>query len=371
MIQYSQDISEINNLMAFNNNVIRYASDLGTPLKSTITIGALPIIIYPTPSGSFYFNFKEYITAFINTNNFKDTLVTDLDPLDFTTYSYQGTSYLNIAVNIEIELDDNTTDIDTKELNFIAGVEQIETQKKHVSQTLDKIILLPLYPNTNNKYYAKYFEGYPFDISFLNKGDLTLELTSLTTLLASTFDAKPNLTRLFFSDGRIDERITDFLPIAIGRNEIQWLTKYLILDKVDVCKGVYVKWFNNYGGYSYWLFPNFAKRDMTMKNIGELNQDFENLSDTNNQVTQIGIEAGNRLTVNSDKLTEEEFNLLKTILTSPKIYLFTGEPFSQADATDWMEVRMTSTNQTTRNTKGQALDITLNLELPDFYTQRL
>ncbi len=371
MIQYSQDISEINNLMAFNNNVIRYASDLGIPLKSTITIGALPILIYPTPSGRFYFNFKEYITSFINTNNFKDTLVTALDANDYTTFSYNGTSFLNISVLINIELDNNTTDDDSKSLKFIAGVEQIETQKKHVSQTEAKIILLPLYPNTNNKYYAKYFEGYPFDISFLNRDDVTLELINNTNLLDFTFEAKENLTRLFFSDGRIDESITDFLPIALGRNEIQWLTKYLIIDKEDVCKGVYVKWFNNYGGYSYWLFPNFAKRDMTMRNIGELNQDFENLIDTNNQVTQIGIEAGNRLTVNSDKLTDEEFNLLKTILTSPKIYLFTGEPFSQADANDWMEVRMTSTNQTTRNPKGQALDITLNLELPDFYTQRL
>jgi hypothetical protein len=357
--------------MAFNNNVIRFFSDLGTPLKSTITIGSLPIILYPNRDGVFYFNFKEYITAFINTNNFKDTLVTDLDPNDFTTFSYEGTSYLNIAVNIEIELEDNTTDTDTKELNFIAGVEQIETYKKNVAQTVDKIILLPLYPNTNNKYYVKYFEGYPFDVSFLNKEDFVIDLVNNTNLLDFSFDAKPNLTRLFFSDGRINESITDLLPIAVGRNEISWLDKFLIVDKVEVCQGVYVKWFNNYGGYSYWLFPNYAKRDMTMRNIGELNQDFENLNNTNNQVTQIGIEAGQRLTVNSDKLNEEEFNLLKTILLSPKIYLFTGEPFSQADATDWMEVRMTSTNQTTRNTKGQSLDITLNLELPDLYTQRL
>lgn len=108
-----------------------------------------------------------------------------------------------------------------------------------------------------------------------------------------------------------------------------------------------------------------------MRNIAELNQDTENLSDTNNQVTQIGIEAGEKLTVNSDKLRSEQFNLLKSILTSPKIYLFTGEPFSQSDPTDWMEVKLSTTSQTTRNYKGQPLDITLDLELPDLYTQRL
>jgi hypothetical protein len=375
MIVFTQDISALNNLMAYNNNVVRFTSDSGEAIiKATITIGGFPIVIYPTPDGTFYFNFKEYVTSFINQNNFKDTLVTNLDALDYETFSYAGSGFDRYTVTFEIELGNNTTETTTKQLYFLAGVEQIENYKNNVTQTQGTIILLPLYPNTNNKYYAKYFEGYPFDVSFLRRNNTTqepIELVNNTNLLNFDFASEINVTRLFFSDGRIDESINDFLPIALGRNEISWLDKFLYIDKEDVCSGVYVKWFNNYGGYSYWLFPNFAKRDMSMRNIGELNQDFENLSNTNSQVTQIGIEAGERLTVNSDKLKEEEFNLLKTILTSPKIYLFTGEPFSQNDAMDWMEVRLATTSQTTRNYKGQALDITLNLELPDMYTQRL
>ena len=375
-IVFTQDISALDNLMAYNNNVVRFTSDSEEIIiKATITIGGLSIIIYPSPDGTFYFNFKEYITSLINQTNFKDTLVTSLDVSDYTTFSYNGSGVARYSVGFEIELGNNTTETGSRTLFFLSGVEQIKDYKKNeVQSTSGEIVLLPLYPETNNKYYAKYSEGYPFDISFLRRGNDTLqpiELVNNTNLLNFDFASKTTLTRLFFSDGRIDESINDFLPIALGINEISWLDKFIYIEKEDVCSGVYVKWFNQYGGYSYWLFPNFAKYTQSMRNIAELDQDTENLSDTNSQVTQIGIEAGEKLTVNSDKLRPEQFNLLKSILTSPKIYLFTGEPFSQSDATDWMEVKLSTTSQTTRNYKGQPLDITLDLELPDLYTQRL
>ena len=71
MIIFTQDISEDNNLMAYNNNVVRFFSDSSeTVLNCQITIGSLVALIYPLPDGSFYFNFKEYITTQINTSNF-------------------------------------------------------------------------------------------------------------------------------------------------------------------------------------------------------------------------------------------------------------------------------------------------------------
>jgi len=366
----SIDTDRIN--MAYNNNVIRFTSDSGLDiLNATITLGGQSVLIYPNPTGLFYFNFKEYISTTINTFNFFDTLVTDIDASDDTTFTYSFGGFLKISFTITINFTNNTNETYSVFIPFLSGVQQIETYKRNVTQTTDNIILLPLYPNTTNKYYAKYFEGYPFDVSFLQLEPVDLELTNNTNLLDYTFEYKGFLTRLFFSDGRIDESINDLLPIALGVNEIAWLDKFLYIDKADVCSGVYVKWYNNYGGYSYWLFPNFAQRTQSMRNIGEINTDFENLEDTYNQVSQIGLTAGQKLIVNSDKLTEEEFNLLSTILTSPKVFLFTGEPFSQADVNDWMEVRIANTTQRTRNFKGQALEINLDLELPDLYTQTL
>lgn len=373
-IVFTKQLSTSTTLMAYNNNVVRFASDNPEDaLTCDITIGAQTVTIYPTPDGDFYFNFKDYVIPIVNQTNFVDTVSPNLNPVTPTTYTYIGSGYNLLTVTYTIHLADDSDDVDGFDYTFLAGVEQIETYKKNVTQTGDNIVLLPLFPNTNNKYYCKYWEGYPFDISFLQWGELidNLEITNNTNLLDFEFIQKGNITRLFFCDGSTDETINDLLPIALGLNELAWSDKFVYVDKQDVCSGVYVKWFNQYGGYSYWLFPNIYQRSQNQKNIGELNTDFEDLSDTFSQTTQIGMTAGEKLIVNSDKLTSEEFNLLKGILTSPKVYLFTGEPFSQADSNDWMEVKVTTTEQRTRNYKGQALDITLALELPDLYTQTL
>lgn len=371
-IVFTQSIADDRINMAYNNNVIRFSSNsVLEVLNADITLGGQTVTIYPNPSGDFYFNFKEYITTAINTFNFIDYLAPTLNPASDTTFTYGFAGYVNISFQITVNFTDDSSESFSDFIPFLSGVQQIETYKKNTTQTTDNIILLPLYPNTTNKYYAKYFEGYPFDIGFLQIEPTNLELTNNTNLLDYTFIQKGNITRLFFSDGRTDESINDLLPIALGRNEISWLDKFLYIDKADVCSGVYVKWYNQYGGYSYWLFPNYAQRTQTMRNIGEINTDFENLEDIYNQVSQIGLTAGQKLVVSSDKLNEEEFNLLSGILTSPKVMLFTGEPFSQSEVNDWMEVRIANTTQRTRNFKGQALEINLDLELPDLYTQTL
>lgn len=375
-IVFTQGLSETNNLMAYNNNVVRFNSDsLDTSLRADIVINSQTVTIYPTPDGSFYFNFKEYATTIVNQNNFVDSVNPELDASDSATYTYAGTGFVIAEVDYIIYLAEDTTDTISKEYRFLAGVEQLETYKRNEIQLGQVIVLLPLFPKTANKYYAKYWEGYPFDISFLSASypdlDDDLLLTNNTNLLDYLFERKAKNTRLFFCDGSIDQTITDFLPLAIGRNEIAWQDKFIYIDTQDTCGGVYLKWFNQYGGYSYWLFPNFPQRNQSQKAIGEISTDTEDLADTFSQNTIIGMSAGERLTVNSDKLTEEEFNLLRGVLISPKVYLFTGEPFSQADSNDWMEVKVMTPSQRTRNAKGQALDITIDIELPDFYTQTL
>ena len=375
MIIFTQDISVDKLLHAYNNNVIRFRSNnVGvSPITAVISLGSQTITIYPLPSGDFYFNFLEYITALIGIDKFVDDLQTNIDASDINSFTYAGNGYLNFNVNILINFTNLTTDSITRNLRFTASVEQLENYKKNVAQTNANIVQLPLYPSTNNSYYAKYFEGYPFDISFCQSTPINIKIENTTNLLDATFQQKGNVTRLFFSDGRVDESITDYLPIALGLNILKWDFKNLFIhiDKVDVSCGVYMKWFNNYNGYSYWLFPNYAKRDLNRSNIGTLNTDFSNIEDTYAPTTQLGVVAGERLVVNSDKLKDEEFNLLRTILTSPKVYFFTGQPFAQSGVMDWLEVEVTTTSTTTRNSKGQQNEVTLQFNLPELYTQKL
>lgn len=367
MIIFTQDISEDNNLMAYNNNVVRFFSDSSeVVLNCQITIGSLTALIYPLPDSSFYFNFKEYITTQINTNNFFDNVNPVLDTSDVNTFVYEGKSYLNLNVQFTINFVNETNETDTKNLKWLAGVEQLETYKKNEAQQGENIALLPLVPKTANTYYAKYSDGFPFDISFLNNNDI--ELVNTSNLTFAIFPRVAQHTRVFFCDGDATETISDLITIASGMNVLGYEDKFIRLESDQHCDGVYFKWFNNYGGYSYWLFPKFDQRTKSIRNVGEINTNFENLSDTFSQSAQLGNNATNRLVVSSDKLTEEQFNLLVTILTSPKVFLFTGERFDRASFNDWMEVRIATSNQLTRRYKGQANEIILDVELPDDFT---
>lgn len=373
MITFSEDISTTSLLMAYNNNVVRFTSDTisKTILNATIGFNGVTAIIYPQPDGVFYFNFLEWVKPLINTKNFVDTLNPDIDGTDYETLTYPDSGFLNSITTFTIQFTDDTTETATRNLSYIAGVEQLETYKKNVTQTGSSIVALPLFPQTSDRYYAKYWEGFPFDITFIQKTPIDLDIENTTSGLDWLFDERGNITRLFFSDGRTDESINDFLPIAIGRNVLSWLEKFIVVDKEDVCDGAYFKWVNNYGGYSYWKFPNFYQRNQTTRAIGEINTDFENLDNTFSQVSQLGTEAGNRIAVNSDILSTEEFNLLKTILTSPKIYYFVGEPFARASANDWVEVRQITTSHRIRNFKNEPNSIVCEFELPDNYIQSL
>jgi hypothetical protein len=356
--------------MGYNNNVVEFTTDTDdkTILNATITIGTLTAIIYPRPDGTFFFNFKEWLKPFLNSDNYLDLVNPEISGSNFDTLTYTGSGFVFLSVNFRITFTDTTNESTTKSLSFLAGVEQLDSYKRNETQTNTNITLLPLAPESNNTYYAKYWEGYPFDISFLQVSPENLEIENTTNLLDYTFNQKGQITRLFFSDGRTDESINDFLPISLGMNVLKWRNKFIRVQKEDVCKGKYFKWLNNYGGYSYWKFPDYYEENLSTSSIGELNKDFNNVPDTFSQVTQIGSTATPRLSVNSDILTSEEFNLLKTILTSPKVFLFVGEPFSRASANDWVEVKRLTNTHRLRNFKSQPNSVVVEFELPDLYT---
>jgi hypothetical protein len=355
-------------VMAYNNQILKFGTNSSfSPVRAVISVGSFNATIYPQPNGQFYFNLIEIAKSLVNTNNFADNINPDLPP-----YEYNGSNvYFSGVLNISLVLANATFETLNRDITLLAGVQQLESYKKGEVFEGTYCILLPLFPKSNDRFYARYFEGYPFDVSFLDKTQNDIIIENETNLLNWSFDSAGIVTRIFFSDGRIDETIDDVLPISLGRNVLEWEGLRLIIDKVDSCDGVYLKWFNPLGGYSYWLFPKFSQRTLTTNNIGKLDNDFETLENTSSPQVSLGREGRERISLDSDLLTPEKFNLLKTIYTSPKVYLFTGEPYSQASSKDWIEVSIVNTQHRTRNWKGQPLNVTLEIELPEMNTQKI
>lgn len=379
MIQFTKNINPTHLRKAYNNDVVELFTDSPLePLYCNVTSGtALNIRLYPSPDKRFFLNLKPYITTLLNTRNFEDTLLPVLNsyPESYIYNSTQG-SYLELPVTFKIALEGGTEDALTHNLAWFAGVEQPTDYNTFLKTSW--FLLTPFTKATANHQYIKYWQGYPFDISLYHAGT-TVTLRNTTTLMNRQFSVPGKISRIVFSDGRTDETLESFFPLAEGFNKIRLMgsasetadDKFITLEKIPYKCGAYLKWFNKYGGYSYWLFENTYAIDRTTKQLGELDRDLSNLEDTFTRAIQIGKESQDTLKVVAELLTEDETRIVHGLLDSPKVYLFTGKPFSQNGTNSWVEVSLKTGNARIKNARQPLTNFAFDLELPQRYTQTL
>lgn len=401
MIVFEKPIEQDRIRMAFNNHVIRFKSD--SPLLANycdiVIVGITGIVenvtlrLYPNPQNSFYFNFKPYVSTLISSLGFEDTIATtELTANDADSFVYNAANgtFLQKTVHINIALQDGT-DGGSYVLEWLGGVEQIGAE--HTFKTNDYFVLSPFKKLSPTTFYLKYWQGYPFDIGIFNR-EPQFYLDNTTTLFSQGFTTPfpppgipaflmPGLrgpvTRLFFSDGRTDETLEDLLPLIEGYNTLRLKTstannandKIIHLEKVSYKCGVYLKWLNAMGGYSYWLFENTYSVDRTTKSLGELDRDMNNADEIFARAVQVGKESQDNIKIVAELLTEDERTIVEGMLDSPKIYLFTGQPFSRNSYRNWIEVNLKTTSARIKNPRQPLTNFTFDIELPARYSQTL
>lgn len=374
--------------MAYNNDVIKFYSNVSTALPVWCEIAArnvgsdvdrFRVRIYPAPDGTFYFNFRQYISSMINTRNFEDTtnIVIGSD-IDSCLYNFREGTYLNQDIFIVIMHSDDTNSSAGYNLSWLAGVEQLGSY--NIFDRRDYFIMTPFKKLTDNHVYLKYWQGYPFDISLFTWLNGNYTLKNNTNILDANITIGGNkVYRLAFSDGRTDETLEDFVPLVDGFNKLTWSLEggpvenniFITMEKVPYKCGIYFKWLNKYGGYSYWLFENTYSIDRASKQLGELDRNNENLEYTFNRDIQIGKDSNDTVRAIAELLTEDERMILEGIIDSPKIYMFTGQPLARNNYRDWIEVSLKTSNVRVKNPKQELTNIVLDFELPQRYTQTL
>lgn len=375
MITFTKNISTINFNNAFNNSFVEFSSDsVKISKRCDIDVQGNIFSIQPI-NNVFNFNFKGVLSALITSDRLIDTVTPSLVISDATShiYDYTSNSYLDEVVTFTITFDDDTTEQTTQNYKFIRGVEQLEQYKLgNVLGSNDMYILSPFKKDTSNTYNVTYFEGYPFDVAFLLKTTGNVTFLNQTNGISYVFNLKNNVNRVFFSDGSLTITINQFLPLVDGLNELK-ITKgaeilYLNVKKVPQKAGNYIKWMNNYGGWSYWLFNCIHSRRIRTRNLGEINNDFNNISLTTDSFLELGKNATERLNLITENTTKEEQDVINTIFDSPKVYYFTGVPFSKVDNVSWLAVKMKDNNETLVDYKNVLKTYKLAFDLPDKYT---
>ena len=376
-ITFSKAISTINFLNAYNNNVVEFSSDnVLDAAKCIITVGSLTFEITPIDN-VFYFDFKEVASVLINSNSFIDATTPTITALDATTCVYNNTdnTYLSQLVSYELTFSDESTESTSETYKFLKSVEQLEENQKGAITSGADVYALSPFETASDTYNVTYFEGYPFDISFL------LNTAGITTILnqtnAATYDftLAYTVSRLFFSDGRSAVSIEDFLALEDGLNELK-ITRdldiiYINIVKIPAIDGQYLKWLNSYGGWSYWLFNCVYKRDNKTKDLGVVNNDYLSVSETTDPFKSIGKTSQDSLTLHTTGTDEEEQQLLNELFDSPKVYYFTGLKDTQATASSWLACKLSPGGQTITNYKRYLKNYKLKIELPQRYTMKL
>jgi hypothetical protein len=374
MIQFTQMQPQNILRMAYNNDVIRFYSDtITTPAYAEVSINdASPIRLYPNPQGRFYCNLMPYIKAMINTTNFEDTTATELSVTDPQSFVYNANNgrYLSAQVTFKVVQSDTVNEVTNTELYWLAATQQhAEFRLLFIN---DLLVLTPNKPNTLNQWYVKYWEGYPFDVGFYNKST-SLKIEHLGNLHWQDFNSEDVCSRLFLSDGRTDVTLEDFIPLSTGTNNLK-LTRqndgypyFLTIDKAESCKGVYLKWLNAQGGYSYWLFENTYAVDRTVKDMGELDRDFSNLDSSFGRTSQIGRQSQDTLKLLAELLTPPQRNIVQNLVESPKVFLFTGTPYGKTGYSDWVEVSVKTNSVRIKNPRQELTNFAFDIELPERY----
>ncbi|MGL4568063.1 MAG: hypothetical protein ACRCU6_05995 [Fusobacteriaceae bacterium] len=351
------------------------------------------VVIYPSPSGEFRYDFKDIVLG-MNSPKIKkyaDDLGNYGNPSLVRTIDWDRLLE-NMTITLEVSFSNSTT-LDTLVLNFkfLNAVSQIrQKSSRELSYIIPKnskgLILSPVLSNPTPVFSrVKYWEGLPFDITVLNPlpgNQITLKNEKNSNLLNFPTLNPGRVSRLMLSDGTH----TDFgtliginrneIPIGIyssvsGSTTISDLVGKISVEKEELkcLKGYYIKWVNSLGGFSYWYFE-IGSEESSIKSLGILENDFYNIFESLSVSENIGSNVDNLIDV-YETFNENYIHLLQDLIMSPKIYLFDGKKDVMQSQYDWIEIRLKSGSIPTKELRSKDVRVKLSLELPGSYTRKI
>lgn len=312
---------------AYNDSYVVFQSSLADNERAELSflpssIFTRVFLIYPDSAGNYVFNLKEIAKTIFNEDGFKDS-----NFFDDAYYKNIDGLYLLQSVTIEVFNSSGAKESLTKSYEFFKSLKQVEEEVYSNNYQLLSA------SNNGIDHYITYFEGFPFnvDIQRVTLDEVVKVVNAYSS--AETIDMVSIGTSAFRlnidrSDGD-NWTASNFLPLITGLNNLEVFIDgnfktNLYLKKKKVCKGIYLKWFNSDGGFSYYLFDKFFTEELKGKDIAFVESgEFLNVGELNSTIRSIGKRTGRRYKI-SVKCDENEVKVLKSLYTSPFVQLYTS-----------------------------------------------
>lgn len=353
----------------YNDSYITFTNDTGISDYAEIVFFpesqfVKPFRLYPDLDGEYIFNMKNIVKSVLNKEKFNDSGFNDSG-----FFSVNDSGYLSQDIVINVYAGSSVETL-SKTFEFFKSVKQVgekvfENRMEILSDSVNGV-----------DYNLTYWEGFPFHfelkrvdidgsgknvkIKNLNSNDETVDM-----LVEESGKFRVNI------DNSDNDNFTQsqFLPLINGLNRLEVFVENdfvvnLNLMKRKDCQGVYLKWYNNQGGYSYFLFERFKEVDVSTDNRGFVSSNaFENVGGFSSSMRTTGKEAFKSFVVRA-RCNADELKLLEGLVVSPFVQMYSSEiPNIKGN---FIDVKID--DSISYSTKRNKNEVVFAIELPELKT---
>lgn len=166
------------------------------------------------------------------------------------------------------------------------------------------------------------------------------------------------------------EKIQGNVPFRMQNKERTSETKE-VARIVDEC-GIFLRWRNTYGGWSYWLFSQDYTEDVKTKSLGSalIGRTYVGLK--YNSFYPFGTTSKKTWTLTSEvPVLDYEFEEIKSLFVSPEIYIWKGKEVADIQPQYWERVNVVEGTQKFKhnNQYTHPLSVTIEIQEPKTITQ--
>lgn len=358
-------------------NYIQWSGDGGTITTGEITDGTNTFTgLYPNQAGIFSFDLSIFGREAIK------KIIGDSREVAATAFLDQSLSKpVQVTVKVNYS-DEDTEELQDNELYYINAYRQRKNIKKasfyeegvsEVTTGTDDTQSRVLLPSN----VCPVFAGYPNDVSIFHfefttgTDDFILYRASGVDIVGSTY--------LIAEDyqGVISVNLNDLtafpsinIVTAESGGETR-LNRQLALEHFDYC-GLYLRWLNSYGGWSYWLFEG-KQVEANAIDRGGVVQQFTANPFIEETFSELPKEQEQRVIVGTRLSESWQVLHLQDLELSNHVYLYTldkNEVETGTDETAWQRVKVRAFNMTPKR-QSNSKTLTVELSLGSQYTQQL
>lgn len=255
--------------------------------------------------------------------------------------------------------------------------------------------IYPTIPRVDFSQKIRIFNGYPLDFSVISTpnntilehklyyiNDIFFDETTPTAIYTTGSYYWKWVKRIILSDGsNIIPIIQDNLSFIDNKGKLlitlsgdeQPSSYGLEFDVVDEC-GVYIKWLNSCGGWSYWLFNKNTRNLITTKAKGTINSNAGQLGYSADE-KNIGFDSDEKLQVVTQGVEKWTLEQLLDIPTSPCVYLYMKPrgvwAYENGNSDVWLKLPTISNFKYSKKAESTLYNVGFEFQLPKIYTQTL